>query len=52
MVKLIEEIIKDDQHLKHLISICEGINKYLNTLVHISSLNYLYMNHNISVYES
>lgn len=22
--KLIEEVVKDDQHLKHLISICEG----------------------------
>lgn len=30
MDKLTEEVVKDDQHLRHLISICEGdIEQYI-----------------------
>lgn len=36
--KLIEEVVRDDQHLRHLISICEGYKQLIIFLIIVSNM--------------
>lgn len=41
MDKLIEEVVKNDQHLRHLISICEG-NAKMKMFIFACFIEYIY----------